>query len=116
VPGDWATRFRSSTEPRIGNSVAWRRFVVFSEIALANGKASGPNAAIVLMGKRGVNGVVIWLIETETTFNKNPMVHCGYYDGGKHSSVQILTYTAKEPSPKHERDFTEFLNGLSASE
>jgi S1-C subfamily serine protease len=88
----------------------------FPEVALANGKSTDPKAAIVFMEKRRVNGVLVWFIKTETTFNKNPMIYCGYYYGGKHNSVQILTYTTKELLPKYERDFIEFLNGFSASE
>jgi hypothetical protein len=88
----------------------------FPEIALANGKSTDPNAAIVFIEKRTVNGVLVWFIKTETTFNKNPMIYCGYYYGGKHSSVQILTYTTKERLPKYERDFIEFLNGFAASD
>jgi hypothetical protein len=88
----------------------------FPEIALATARSSDPNAAIVLSEKRRVNGVEVWLVETETTFNKQPIIYCGYYYGGKHNSVQIFTYTTKVLFPKYERDFMDFLNGFSASE
>lgn len=88
----------------------------FPEIALATAQSTDPNAAIIFQEKRRVNGVDVWFIKTETTYNRRAVIYCGYYYGGKHSSVQVLTYTTKELLPKYERDFIEFLNGFSVSQ
>jgi S1-C subfamily serine protease len=88
----------------------------FPNIALVAAQSKDPKAAIVFSEKRRVNGVDVWLVITETTDTKGPVIYCGYYFGGKHDSVQIITYTTKALFSQYQQDFMEFLNGFSASE
>lgn len=87
----------------------------FPEIALASAKSTDPNAAIVFLEKRRVAGVEVYFVKTKTSLNKRPVIYCGYYYGGEHNSVQILTYTTTDLLSKYERDFMEFLNGFTVS-
>jgi hypothetical protein len=87
----------------------------FAEVALGSAKSTDRNGAIVAIEKKNVNGATVLFVKTATTFNKNPMIYCGYYYGGIHNSVQILTYTTKQLLPKYERDLMEFLNGFAVS-
>lgn len=86
------------------------------EIALKNAAAQDPNAKIVFRDKRRVNGAELWFLKLEAEIKKIPFVYCGYYYSGKNGTVQVLTFTAKYLFAEYEKDFMQFLNGLSVTE
>jgi hypothetical protein len=83
---------------------------------LANAQAKDPNARIVFKEKRHVHGVDVWFIKMEAEANGIPFVYLNYDYGGKAGTVQVMTYTGRKLFGEFEKDFLDFLNGLSVSE
>lgn len=86
------------------------------DIVLSTIQSKDPNAAIVFKEKRKVNGTDVWFMKLETELNGIPLVYCGYYYGGKGGTVQVVAFTGKSLFSEFEKDFMDFLNGLSISE
>jgi hypothetical protein len=85
------------------------------DIALANAQAADPHASVVFRDRRWVSGLTFVSLKIEATVGTIPMVHWGRYYVGEGGTVQVVTYTEKSRLPEYERDFTEFLNGLTVS-
>ena len=86
------------------------------QVVLANARDTDPKARIVLDETRNVNGRDVLALKTEASVNGAPWIYYGYYRGGSSGTVQVITFGRKDVMAAHEKELTEFLNGLEASD
>ncbi len=79
-------------------------------------QAADPNARIMVKEKRTVHGAEVWFVKSDAEVNRIPMILCGYYYSGKSGLVQVVALTGKSLFSEFEKDFMDFLNGLSITE
>uniref|UniRef100_Q023U8 Uncharacterized protein n=1 Tax=Solibacter usitatus (strain Ellin6076) TaxID=234267 RepID=Q023U8_SOLUE len=91
-------------------------FDALPEMILTNAQNEDPNAKLVLKEKRKVNGADVWFLKLDREVHHIPMIVSGYYYTGKSGTVLVMTMTGKNQYSKFEKDFMDFLNGLSISE
>ena len=83
------------------------------DVALANAKTADPNARILFQEKRKVQGIEVWFLRFEAELKGIPFVYLGYFYSGKTGTVQMFAFTGKNLLAEFEKDFMEFLDGLS---
>ena len=86
------------------------------ELALENARSAAPDTKVIFEEMRTVNGKQVLCMRMDGTVKGIPFRYFGYYYGGKHGSIQLLTFTGTQIFAKYEQDFAEFLNGLEISE
>ena len=91
-------------------------FDFLPNVVLSNLQSGDPNARITVKERRTVNGADVWFLKSDSEVNRIPMVLCGYYYSGKSGTIQVVTMTGKSLFGEFEKDFMDFLNGLSISE
>jgi hypothetical protein len=87
-----------------------------TKIALSNAQSEDPNAKVVFKERRTVNGQDVWFMKMESEVSKVPLTFLGYYLSNDAGTVQLVTFSNRTMIGKYEKDFMEFLNGLSGSE
>ncbi len=75
-----------------------------------------PNARITVKEKRTVHGAEVWFVKSDAEVNRIPITMCGYYYSGKSGLIQVVALTGKSLFSEFEKDFMDFLNGLSITE
>ena len=91
-------------------------FDALPDMILANAQNQDPNAKLIFKEKRKVNGADVWFLKLDREVNKIPMIVSGYYYAGQSGTVLVITMTGKNLYSEFEKDFMDFLNGLSISE
>jgi hypothetical protein len=86
------------------------------DMVLSALQSGDPNARITVKEKRTVNGAEVWFLKSDAEVHRIPMVLCGYYYSGKGGTIQVVTLTGKSLFSEFEKDFMDFLNGLSISD
>jgi hypothetical protein len=83
------------------------------ELALSKVRSRHPNAKLLAKEKRNVNGSEVLFLKIET--GDNTAILCAYYYSDNGGTIQALTYADQTFFSEHEKDFTDFLNGLRIS-
>ena len=91
-------------------------FDALPDMILANAQNEDPNAKLILKEKRKVNGADVWFLKLDREVDKVPMILSGYYYAGQSGTVLVIAMTGKDLYSEFEKDFMDFLNGLSISE
>jgi hypothetical protein len=85
------------------------------DVALENAQSVDPKAKIVFREQHRINGVDVRFLKIEAAVNGVPMMYWGCFYGGEYGTVQVVAYTAKNLMPEYEKEFTDFLSGLTVS-
>ncbi len=82
-------------------------------ITLSNTKKTAPDAHIVRMETRRVNGNIMRVIEKRATSQGIKFVYLAYYYSSDDMTVQFITYTSESLYNKHKADMEELLSGFT---
>ena len=84
--------------------------------ALVNMRKNDPNAKVVMEEKRTVNGKDVIVLQVDLSTSGIAFRFYGYCYSGTSGSLQIWTFTAASAFERNLADFTELLNGFTASD
>ena len=85
-------------------------------LALKNAKKAAPDIKLIKEEYRFVNSVKVLFLQMNGTIQGVEFSYCGYYYSSRSSSVQFITYTARNLLNEYKASLDDLLNGLSVVE
>ena len=87
--------------------------LALKEMAIENARKASSDFLLVVEESRTVNGREVTSMKFNSTIKSMQFTYYAYYYGGKEGTIQVLCYTGQNLFAKYEREFTEFLDGLT---